>query len=279
MIGWAAVLTPSMSQADEPSKATCLQAYEGSQENRKAQALRAAHQQLLVCASDACPPIVRTDCIHWLAEVEAALPSVVLEAKGPGGPLFDVTVRLDGAPLVHQLDGRPIEIDPGLHTLSFERAGSPTQEQKVIVREGEKNRLVSADWTPAPAPVPQGPLGPSPQVPMERPVPVSVYVVLGVAALGFIDFAVAGSLGFAKQKELEKSPSCAPFCPGNDVRYVKTMYAVGDVGLAVGVAGVVTSGILLLTRPERPVAAHAALRIIVVQPEAGGAVVGWAGAF
>jgi hypothetical protein len=277
-IAWAPLLAPSTARADEASRNACLQAYEGSQENRKAEALRSARQQLLVCASDSCPPIVRTDCIRWLAEVEAALPTIVLEARGAGGPLFDVTVSLDGAPLVHQLDGRPIEIDPGLHTLTFEHAGSPNQEQKVIVREGEKNRLVSADWTPAPAPVAQAP-APTPPVAMERPVPTSVYVALGVAALGFVDFAVAGTLGFVKQKELEKSPSCAPFCPANDVRYIKTTYAAADVGLAVGAAGLLASGILFLTRPERPVATHIALQGIVLQPEAGGALVGWAGAF
>ena len=104
-------------------------------------------------------------------------------------------------------------------------------------------------------------------------------VALGVAALGFVDFAVAGTLGFVKQKELEKSPSCAPFCPANDVRYIKTTYAVADVGLAVGAAGLLASGILFLTRPERPVASHAAVQGIVVQPQAGGALVGWSGAF
>jgi hypothetical protein len=40
----------------------------------------------------------------------------------------------------------------------------------------------------------------------------------------------------------------------------------------------VASGILFLTRPERPVASHIA-QSIVVQPSAGGALVGWAGAF
>jgi hypothetical protein len=266
------------SRADEVSKNSCLQAYEGSQENRKAQALRVAHQQLLVCASDACPPIVRTDCIRWLGEVEAALPSIVLEARGPGGPVLDVTVHLDGAPLATQLDGHPVEIDPGLHTVTFERAGSPTLEQKVIVREGEKNRLVSVDWTPAPAAVALPPEKAAPVV-LERPVPVSVYAVLGVAALGFVDFAVAGSLGLVKKQELERSPPCAPFCPANDVLYVKTTYAVADVGLAVGVAGLIASGIVFLTRPERPAAPRTALRGLVVEPEAGGVGVGWAGAF
>jgi hypothetical protein len=188
----------------------------------------------------------------------------------------DVTAHLDGAPLAIQLDGRPIVVDPGLHTVTFERAGSPTLEQKVIVREGEKNRLVSVDWAPAPAPV-AAPI--PPPVATERPVPVSVYAVLGVAALGFVDFGVAGTLGLVKKQDLERSPACAPFCPANDVHYVKTMYAVADVGLAVGVAGVIASGILFLTRPERPVAARSALQGPLVEPLPGGAGVGWAGAF
>ncbi len=271
----AAGLPASVARAqDDPTKAACLSAYEGSQVSRKSQALRAARQELLACASDACPAIVRTDCVQWLAEVEAAMPTLVVEGRAASGPVFDVAVKVDGVPLATELDGRPREVDPGLHTLTFERGGSPPIEQKVIVREGEKNRLVVVDWTPKPAGV-AAPIAAA-AVPMERPVPASVYAGLGVAALGLVDFAVAGSIGLAKRDSL----ACAPFCVASEVRYVKTAYAVADVGLGVGLAALVASGVLFVTRPERPVRAGAGAApagALIVQYAPSGAVFGWRG--
>jgi hypothetical protein len=297
LVAGASNIAPARAQdeAKADAKAICIRAYEASQVSRKDRALRVARQQLLTCASDACPAVVRTDCVQWLAEVEAATPSIVLEARAAAGPVFDVTVKLDGAPLVTQLDGRSLELDPGLHTLTFDRTGSPTLEQKIIVREGEKNRLVSADWSPKTVPGEK-----APPVLMERPVPAAVYVTLGVAALGFVDFAVAGSIGLAKKQSLEHaSPSCVPFCSASDVNYIKTAYAVADVGLGVGVAGLVASAILFFARPERPVhsvqSAHSASAssrggggeegtgweggTLVVQSGPSGALVGWRGSF
>lgn len=269
-----AVCSPRQASAeDDAAKSACLQAYESSQLHRRRLELQAARQDLRTCASEACPAIARTDCVQWLAEVDAAVPSVVFEATLPGGPVFDVTVKVDGIVRSTQLDGRPVEVDPGVHTFTFERAGNPTQEQRIIIRAAEKNRMVTADWA-ARASSASGPAAP---VPMERPVPALVYVVAAVGVAGLADFAVAGGLGLAKKQALQ-STQCAPFCSSSDVGGIKTLYAVADVGLAVGVVALVTSGILFLVRPERPVRSALPTSLLLAPTQSGG-VVGWRGVF
>lgn len=192
--------------------------------------------------------MARTDCVRWLDEVEGGIPSVVFEAKADSGPVFDVSVTVDGVLRVKQLDGRPLEVDPGLHTFAFDHSGSPTLEQKVILREGQKSWLVVADWTtPKPEDKPARALRP----PMERPVPVSVYVTAGIAVAGFADFAIAGLLGSSLKSDLQGN-GCAPFCARDQVDALRTRYIVADVGLAVGVAQLATAVVLFLTRPEHP---------------------------
>jgi hypothetical protein len=264
--------TPPPPLAEDATKAGCLRTYETSQVHRRNQELRAARQDLLVCAQDACPGIARSDCVQWLAEVEAALPTVVFEARDADGPVFDVTVKVDGAPLAIQLDGRAVEVDPGIRTFTFERTGKPSIEQRVIVRAGEKSRSVVADWSPKPV------VTSNEKVPMERPVPASVFYVGGIGAgAGLIAFGVAGIWGDIKKGQIE-STDCAPFCSSSDVHTVRTLYAVADVGLGVAVVSLVTSGILYFARPERPIRTPATAAFFV-DPSASGATAGWRGSF
>ena len=132
--------------ADAKDNAACKQAYETSQENRKEGALIVARGKLRLCASETCPDVVRSDCIGWLAEVERAIPTVVLEAKVEGQLAMDAAVTLDGKPFATKLDGRPIEVDPGLHLFVFHKDGRAPIEQRVVVREQQKSVLVSASW-------------------------------------------------------------------------------------------------------------------------------------
>lgn len=233
---------------DETSKGACRNAYESAQLLRRNEELLAAREQLRICGAEACPAMTRTDCVRWLAEVEGGIPSVVFEARTSIGPVFDVSARVDGAVRVKELDGRPLEVDPGLHTFAFERTGSPPLEQKVILREGQKNWLVVADWR---TPKPEDTLARVPRSHVDRPVPASVYVTAGIAALGFADFAIAGTLGNSLKGDLEAS-GCTPFCPRDQVNALRTRYVVADVGLAIGVAELASTVVLFLTRPERP---------------------------
>lgn len=188
----ASGLASSRASADVQA---CLGASEKGQRARTAGKLREAREQFLLCSSDGCPAMVRRDCAQWQSEVIATLPSIVLGAKDRGGrDLFDVTVSVDGEPLVKKLDGKSLPIDPGPHTFKFEMAGAPPVIERALVKEGEKTRVITVTFaigtpssdTPAPAggppaePVDKGP------PPVERSHTIFPWIVvgLGVATMG-----------------------------------------------------------------------------------------------
>jgi hypothetical protein len=124
----------------------CKDAHEGSQENRHAFKLLTARNKLRFCAGDACPDVIRNDCIEWLAEVDRAIPTIVFEAKVDGQLVTDVAVTMDGNPVATKLEGRPIDIDPGNHVFVFQREGRAPIEQTVLVLEQQKSLVIRANW-------------------------------------------------------------------------------------------------------------------------------------
>ena len=134
-------------------KAACLDAATKGQRFKDTHKLVEARDQLRICAAAACPAVVQTDCANWLAEVEKALPTVVVTAKsGAGADLVDVKVTVDGQPLVSKLDGQAIPMNAGPHTFHFEGADG-TLDQQVVVTEGEKSQKVAIVLgAPPPAP-------------------------------------------------------------------------------------------------------------------------------
>src|SRR5580765_5052723 len=87
------VASPSVGVAagSNDDKKACIASSEKAQQLRADGKLLASRQELLVCARDVCPGVVRKDCAKWLGELEDALPSIVLGAKdGKGHDLEDV---------------------------------------------------------------------------------------------------------------------------------------------------------------------------------------------
>lgn len=249
---------PDETPAEGASSAACVRSYESAQLARRDERLLDARRELRLCGGETCPAVLRRDCVEWLGQTETGIPTLVLEAKTDGGAVFDVAASIDGRRVTTALDGRPIEVDPGLHRVTFERAGLPPIEQRIILREGEKNRLLVATWTT--------PKGPS-SLPLlervdrfERPVPPGVYVSSGIALLGFVDFAIAAALGESLNNQLAAS-GCAPFCSRGQTDALRTRYIVADIGLGIGVAELATAVVLFVTRPERRVVAPAAIGI------------------
>jgi hypothetical protein len=71
----------------------------------------------------------------------AAIPTVIFVAKdGAGTDLLDVSILLDGDPLVALLDVRAVSLDAGPHTLRFEARSGAVEERPIVLLEGEKNR-------------------------------------------------------------------------------------------------------------------------------------------
>jgi hypothetical protein len=177
----ASVVTSSFAHADVRA---CIEASEKGQKARKEGRLREAREHFVICQADACPAIVRHDCAQWTSEVAQVLPTIVLGAKdGKGRDLFDVTVSMDGEPLVKKLDGKAVTVDPGKHTFKFE-SGALVAEKTALVKEGERARLVDVTFAPPREAEPPPPLPPPPPVLKEHTIYPWIVVGAGAAAVG-----------------------------------------------------------------------------------------------
>jgi len=127
--------------AADPTTADCLTASEKSIALRNQHNLRAARAELLVCAAANCPTDVRNECTRRVAEVNAAMPTIVFEAKmANGNDVSAVKVTMDGQTLVERLEGTALSIDPGEHTFLFETAGQDPIQKQFVINEGVKDR-------------------------------------------------------------------------------------------------------------------------------------------
>jgi hypothetical protein len=123
------------------TKAQCAEADTQAQQLRRDEKLGAARAQLKVCVDPACPTLIRDDCAQRLDELDRVQPTLVFEAKDSRGrDLTAVKVSLDGQPLVDNVSGAAIPVEPGEHTFTFEASGEKTITKKLVLREGDKAR-------------------------------------------------------------------------------------------------------------------------------------------
>jgi hypothetical protein len=247
----AAIPTPS--HAAEPTVQECLSASDHATVLRGEGRYRAARKSFLTCVSDACPSVVRRDCVTSLTELEQLQPSFVFAVRDErGADMSEVRVSMDGELLVDRLDGKPINVDVGPHVFTFS-AGPRYREQRVnvLARTTEKNRVLSVTLEPVDAPVARTPATTSPAAPPSRAEPVPVVPILlggvGVVALGA--FAYLGLSAKSDLNDLEND-ACASTktCTKSDVDYVRTRFALADVALGIGVVSLVAATWLFLTR-------------------------------
>jgi hypothetical protein len=219
-------------------KAACTEAYEKAQEEKASGQFKAALVHLRACVDTECPKFIREDCAHWMDQVETALPTVVFAIRRDGVDQSEVDVTCDGAPLTRFLDGKAIPLDPGMHRFLFTIAGVPPAERQLLIREGERSRIIQVDFqTPrqetsasggasldAVASTAQRDGGPG----------YLTYGLAGAGVLGVANFALFAILGSSQQGDLEKS--CSPNCRSSQVESVRTKYLIADVSLGVGLA-------------------------------------------
>ena len=149
LVAFAAWTTfASKSRADDTVR-TCIAASTEGQTLRKSGKLLASRDQMIACSRDACPAIVRSHCARWLTEVDAGIPSVVIRAEdATGADVLDAQLSIDGQPA--KLDGQPVRLDPGQHTVAVESDRNGRKEERVLLAEGEKSRLVTLRFPPVP---------------------------------------------------------------------------------------------------------------------------------
>ena len=227
-------LVTSVAFAD--GKAACLDAASKGQTLRNAHKLVEAREQLRVCAAAACPAVVQSDCANWLADVENALPSVVISARsGAGADLFDVTVSVDGLPLVSKLDGQAAVMNAGPHTFHFVGADGTKLDQQVMVKEGEKNQEVAVVLGTAPAAAPA--TGATASGETSSPWKTVGWVAGGVGVAGLAMGAVFGVMAMGDKN----SAHCANnLCDPGTSSGIKSAALLSDVGWIAG--GVLLAG-------------------------------------
>lgn len=234
----------------QPSADTCVSAHERGVDFADAGRLLDARNKFSVCVSGTCPAVIRDECASELSKLRSRIPSVVFVAKNEAGrDITDVTVKLDGKLLANSLTSRAIPLEPGPYEFHFTSREGATATRVILLREGEQQRRVRVEFpgsAPMPAPLEAPPVQRS--SPWTPPVVISTVVgTLGLVSFGY--FALAGT-------SLE---GCAPHCTAEEVSALRLDYAMADLSLLVGLAGI-TTAVILYESPSDDVSAHVSPR-------------------
>jgi len=257
-----ALLFPATAFADDSA---CIAASEQELALRQLGKLHDALKQLAVCADASCPDEVKAECGRRVAEVNAAMPTLILAAKdGAGNDRVDVRVFMDGAPLLAQLDGLSVAIDPGRHVFRFEADGQDALEKTLVLREGEKDRRESVVLGPVPiaSPQPASPVPVAPRV-LDRPPPsappnswttqkTTAVVGVGIGVTGLAAGAVFGGYAIWSQKREKSDCGSASSCLNppqakEDYDKARQNAAAATIGLSAGAALVAIGAVLWFT--------------------------------
>jgi hypothetical protein len=209
----------------------CIAAADEGQKLRDDGKLNAARDRFILCADKKCPGVVAKQCSQWL---------------------------IDGTAVLQSIEARALPIDPGEHVVRFELASGQGVEDKVILRPGEKNKMVELSFQPkAPPPPVAQPVTPPPPpvVPESRgfQVPLLGWVGLGVGVVGgvmTVAFAVS-----ANSDESSLRSTCAPTCDSSKKSGIDTKVVLANVGLGIGLVGLgvaVVTTVLANTGPAAP---------------------------
>lgn len=287
--------------ADE--KKACIGGYERAQELRKQGKLRGSKEQLLVCSRPTCPKVLRDECSKWLDEVQASMPSVVVEGRDADDrETAQIKVSVDGVVVAERLDGRSIDVDPGPHVFAFQH-GDATSEQSVLIREGERNRKLVASFAKKREPTADvstkrdetrrgrdaasssssrpEPTSPTPidddasSAVTRRPVRPITYAFAGLTVIGAAGFATFALIG--KNKAGELATSCSPRCATRDVDDLRRTYLVGDIALGVSIIALGAAVVTHATRPR--VVTTGRVIDVDITPSQGGLTARLGGAF
>jgi hypothetical protein len=188
---------------------------------------------------------------------------LIIRFEGARAP---VRVSIDGQGRAWAEDARQLIVNPGRHDLRVEAEGFKTQTLPFLIGEGEQSvpmevHLVAktTERTPAPPtptaasvapaaavpPVAVPPAAPAAHVAVAPADPPTAAIWVGASSLiGTMGFVYFGLI--ARQRETQLEEQCAPTCTASQVNEVKQSYLLANVGLGLGVASLVASGVLFL---------------------------------
>ncbi len=198
-----------------------------------------------------------------LAKLKPSVPqlTLVLPANAPAG----TTVSRDGVQLQGAALGLALPVDPGEHVIVTRAPGGEDTSVSVSLAAGQTKRVElevkAVVAAPVVAPVaPTAPIttSPSPAPESQRSSKTPAYVIGGIGIAGMAVGSVAGILVFSKKSTV--SSKCQDHtCDDAGVSAAnsgKTLALVSDIGFGVGIVGLATSAILLLSQPKAEASAQ-----------------------
>jgi hypothetical protein len=278
------VLTGALlaSHAAAAANDACFDAAEQGQLLRVRGDLVGARQQLIVCTADGCPATVRHDCAQWLAQVEAATPSITVHARDMRGQdVIGARVLLDDRVVAPRLDGTAIVANPGPHRVRLETPSGARYDEEILLTEGQKERLIDARFDVAlgadgmpPRVAPEG--APTPTVRADGGLGSATVLAGGLAVLGLVGLGLATYFEIAGQNEYSALHNgCGPTksCAQGDIDASKQkLYVLAPVTFGVGVVSLgVAAGVLLLGRKAETRAAELRIDVVPVRGVGGAA--------
>jgi hypothetical protein len=202
------------------------------------------------CAAQQCPALLQRDCVGWIDQLEAQIPSLTFRVTVDGESCTEGQMFVDGLLRPELATGKAVELDPGKHRVRFVLEGVSPYEEEIISSEGERYRMLEiALFSTKPPPPPPAP---TPRTETHRPVPLGTYVLGGVAVAAAISGGIWGAASLSLRRELEDT--CAPACPERRVEELRQRALITDLSWGVSTLALVGATTWFVFRPELAVA-------------------------
>ncbi|MFT3769782.1 MAG: PEGA domain-containing protein [Minicystis sp.] len=179
---------------------------------------------------------------------------VIAIANPPAG----TTVTLDGAPLSPEKLGVPVAVAIGESVVTVRAPGRANVERRVKLRGGETTTLTLAlEVDPAgPTPAPAAPAAPPPAPEMRGGgARIAGFAVLGVGAAGMATFAAAGVMANKRFDAVSAAcggTRCTDPSFSAQIAGGKQLDLAANIGLGVGIAGLVGGTLLVVLGGPKP---------------------------
>jgi hypothetical protein len=296
----AASFASGRAAAQEPTKQECVAANESAQDLQRSEKLLEARGQLQTCAAKACPRAVRQDCTDRLHAIESTLPTVVFVTKDAGGAdATQATLTVDGVLVPAAIDGTPIPIDPGQHTVTLSLQGRAPVVLRLSLSEGDHVQREVLFKAPVAvgaraatdgsgdAPSAGAPAAPHDAARSESHTPFARrmgWAAIGAGAAGAVLGTVFGFIALAKKSSLKSACQGDGSCPPSSQADIDSLHVdavAANISFAVGLLGLGTGTALLLIFPEatQPESTPDRTSAIRVRPWVGVGDVGMLGSF
>jgi hypothetical protein len=232
-------------------------------------------------SSDAFRDAVR-EAREQLAELQPRIPQLVVEVTGATRKTPGLVVTLDGKEMPLALLGMRRPTDPGRHEVVATLADGRTASAVITLGENQRQRVVLTPSTagaaqPSREPLEEVEADRGTGMPMQRTL---AWIAIGVGGAGLGTGVVAGFVMLDKKKSLDDqcveqgTLMACPVAAQSDLDAYRSTKTLSWIGYGVGLAGLGTGLLLLLTAPSEDEVGAAA-----VSPWVGANQVGLTGRF